>query len=456
MKTRDAYGEFIQSKSQMRGGYGFDPLWMPDWLFGFQRDLVEWSLRLGRGAPFADCGMGKGPMQLVWARNVAMHTGRPVLILTPLAVSHQLVREAQQKFDIDAGRSTDGSIVAPITVTNYQNLHKFDSSAFAGLVCDESSILKSFDGATRIAITEFCRTMKYRLLCTATAAPNDFVELGTSSEALGYLGHADMITRFFKEEVTKDYLGWGRKSYRFRGHAEQPFWRWVCSWARVCRRPSDMGYPDGEFVLPALVESEVLIHTAKAREGLLFSLPARDLQEQREERRLTLKERCDAAARIASEHAGASVVWCHLNAEGDRLAKLIPNSVQVSGSMPDDAKEEAFLGFQGGGIQRLITKPRIGGWGLNWQHCHNIVTFPSHSWESYYQSVRRCWRFGQKQRTLVSIITTEGELGVLRNLQRKAANADRMFESLLTHTHDALRISEDMVFPHNEEVPTWL
>jgi hypothetical protein len=454
MSTNGDYRKFLQSKAQKITQHGFEPLWMPEWLFDFQKHLVEWAVRMGRAALFCDCGLGKTPMQLVWAENVVRKTNKPVLILTPLAVSYQTEREAD-KFSINCRRS-DGLVSdAAIYATNYERLHYFNADDFGGVVCDESSILKNFDGSTKAAITEFMRKVSYRLLCTATAAPNDYFELGTSSEALGYLGYQDMLTRFFKEETKKDYLGWGRKTYRFRGHAEEPFWRWVCSWARACRKPSDLGFDDGDFILPPLLEMEQVIECHTQRDGMLFTLPARDLREQRQERRQTIQERCECAAE-ATRNNGASVVWCHLNDEADLLERLIPYAVQVSGSMSVEQKEERLLGFQKGDIQTLVTKPRIGCWGLNWQHCHNVVTFPSHSWEQYYQAVRRCWRFGQKHPVDVTVITTEGEVGVLANLKRKAAAADRMFESLCFHMGNAMHLERSSEFAEQERIPEWL
>jgi hypothetical protein len=450
-----SYAEFLNRKSQQHSESGFEPLWMPDFLFDFQQHLADWGIRKGRGAIFADCGLGKTVIQLVWAENVVRKTNRPVLILTPLAVSHQTEREAE-KFGIEAKRSQDGKHNgAGIVITNYERLRHFDSTDFAGVVCDESSILKNFDGRTKAAVTEFCRLFSYRLLCTATAAPNDFDELGTSSEALGYLGYRDMLGMFFKQETKKDHLGWGRTKYRFRGHAEQPFWRWVCSWARVCRRPSDLGFDDADFILPDLREHEHVVTTDKTRDGYLFALPAMNMQEEREERRLTLDDRCKAAAERVNGN-GSSVVWCHLNPEGDKLERLISDAKQVSGSMPDEQKEERLLAFQRGELRILITKPKIGCFGLNWQHCHNVVTFPSHSWEQYYQAVRRCWRFGQTQPVDVHIVTTEGERRVLANLQRKAKQADQMFEALTTYANEALAIGHRDDFNQKEKVPSWL
>jgi len=450
----DTYASFVSAKGQRNTDSGFEPVYMPDFLFDFQRHLVEWAVRKGRAAILADCGLGKTPLQLVWAENVVRHTAGRVLILTPLAVSHQTVREGA-KFGIEVKRSEEGELDSRIVVTNYERLGHFNPTDFSGVVCDESSILKNFSGRTKAAVTEFCRTLPYRLLCTATAAPNDFYELGTSSEALGYLGYSDMLSRFFKQEVRKDYLGWGRAKYRFRGHAQQPFWQWVVSWARVCRKPSDLGFDDRDFMLPPLEETEIVVKTAKSRPGMLFALPARDLREQRQERRNTIEERCERAARIAEEN-GAAVVWCHLNAEGDLLEKIIPDALQVSGSMSDDQKEERLLAFQRGELRTLITKPKIGCFGLNWQHCRNVVTFPSHSWEQYYQAVRRCWRFGQTKPVTVSIITTEGEQRVLRNLQRKAKQADRMFDELLAHANDALAIGPEDRGNTPADLPSWM
>lgn len=450
-----AYSEFLDRKTQSGHRSGFDPIWMPDWLYPFQQHLVEWGTRKGRAAIFADCGLGKTPMQLVWAENVVRKTNRPVLVVTPLAVSHQTIREAA-KFGIEATSSRDGKHGGSgIVVTNYERLHYFNRDEFGGVVCDESSIIKNFDGHIKAAITEFMKPIAYRLLCTATAAPNDYFELGTSSEALGYLGYTDMVTMFFKEESKKDFLGWGRKTYRFRGHAAEPFWRWVCSWARACRKPSDIGFQDDGFDLPPLVSIEHFIDNATPRPGYLIPVPAKDLREQREERRVTMKERCEHAAELATVN-GASVTWCHLNDEGDLLETLIPECRQVSGSQPDELKEELLLAFQAGQLKRLVTKPKIGCFGLNWQHCHNVVMFPSHSWEQYYQAVRRCWRFGQKHPVEVVVVTTEGEHRVVASLRRKAQQADEMFSSLVQYMGSALKVDNGWRFNKKEKVPTWL
>lgn len=451
------YAKFLQRKGQYGADSGFPPLWLPEFLFDFQRALVEWAILKGRGAIFADCGLGKTPMQLVWAENVARHTNKPVLIVTPLAVSAQTIREAE-KFGIRAQRSADGTAYPGITVTNYERLDRFAASDFAGMVADESSILKSFDGARRALVTEFMRTLPYRLLCTATAAPNDYVELGTSSEALGYLGHTDMLSRFFKNDqnaATPNRL-WEGAKWRFKGHAEVPFWQWVCSWARAIRRPSDLGYDDGRFVLPPLVEHQYMVNAETPPDGTLFSLPAVGLREQRDERKRMIRERCARVAGLVSKTGAPALVWCHLNTEGDLLKELLPDAVQVSGDDTDEVKEARFLAFAAGEVRVLVTKPKIGAWGLNFQHCAHVTFFPSHSFEQYYQGVRRCWRFGQTRPVVVDVVTTEGEASVLANLQRKATAADRMFSALVEQMHQALAVDHRTTFPHEVGVPAWL
>lgn len=454
------YEDFLLSKTQSASVSGFKPLWMPDFLFDFQKSLTEWGIYKGRGAEFADCGLGKTPMQLVWAQNVIQHTNKPVLIGTPLAVAPQTVREGE-KFGIEVIRSPDGKHKAGpcIVVTNYDRLHYFDRHKYAGFVGDESSILKSFDGALRNQITEFMREMPYRLLCTATASPNDHHELGTHSEALGELGYMDMLNRFFKNDANNSAVG--RKygevvKWRFKGHAEIPFWRWVVSWARAVRKPSDLGFEDEKFVLPALEERVHIIETKTKREGFLFSMPAVDIREQRDERRATIAERCEKVLDLVSEQKGQSLIWCHLNEEGDMLKAIIPDSVEVKGNMSDAAKEEAFLLFAQGKIKRLITKPKIGAWGLNFQNCAHETFFPSHSYEQYYQGVRRCWRFGQKKKVVVDIITTEGERPVLDNMKRKAAQADQMFSKLVELMNDSLSIERGRVHIEPQQIPGWL
>lgn len=461
------YFEFLKQREQLENSGGFEPVNLPEHLFDFQRLMVEWATRQGRAAIFADCGMGKTPMSLAWADQVHQHTGKPVLFLTPLAVGQQIVTESV-KFGHEAARSRDGKISAPIVVTNYEMLSKFDPSDFAGVVCDESSILKSFDGATKSAVTEFMRRIQYRLLATATAAPNDWTELGTSSEALGELGYMDMLSRFFTTKDKKmssrgnrvmrwemsDVVGLDRPGqWRLKGHAAEAFWRFVASWARAIRKPSDYGFDDGGFQLPELIELEHLVKPAHVREGQLFDLPAVGLAEEREENRRSLTERVEKAAELMS---GGTVgaAWCHLNDESALLAKLIPGAVEVRGSDSDESKEEKLTAFTNGEIRVLVTKPSIGAWGLNWQHANHMTYFPSHSYEQYYQSVRRMWRFGQENPVTVHAITTPGSERVLANLRRKSSQADGMFTQMIEHMNNAMRV-EMPVYENEMELPKW-
>ena len=453
------YLDFLQRKAQNADNAGFEPHWRPDFLFPFQRNLTDWAIRKGRAAIFADCGLGKTPMQLVWAENVVRHTNRPVLIATPLAVSQQTRAEAQ-KFGVRCVRSQDGAVPerACVVVTNYERLDRFRASDFAGMVCDESSILKNYDGVRRATITELMRTMAYRLLCTATAAPNDYVELGTSSEALGYMGHTDMLQRFFRND--RNTLAGGRcygaaPKWSFKGHAVEPFWRWVCSWARSCRRPSDLGFDDGQFELPELRVREHVVEVATRPQGWLFDVPAIGLREERDENRRSLAERCERVAELVadSDHA---LVWCHLNPEGDLLARLIPGAEQVKGGDSDDAKEDRLGAFARGELRVLVTKPKIGAWGLNLQRCAHMTFFPTHSYEQYYQGVRRCWRFGQDRPVTVDIVTTAGGRGTMANLQRKSEAADEMFAALTRHMQSAMAITRPDHGRTKEEVPAWL
>ena len=452
------YDTFLEAKTHVGADHGFDPVWLPDNLFPFQSDLVSWSLRTGRSALFEDCGMGKTVQFLVWAENVARHTGRRVLVLSPLAVTAQTVREAE-KFGVDAARSRDGKLPdARVVVTNYERLHHFSPDDFAGAVCDESSILKSFDGSTRAAVTMFMRKVPYRLLCTATAAPNNYTELGTSSEALGYLGHVDVLHRFFVNDRNNNSA---RRMYgeapefRFKGHAELPFWRWVTSWARALRRPSDLGYDDGPFVLPPLREHLHEVEAATPDDERLFTIPGVTLHEQRKERRRSLTERCAKVAEIVSDDEQA-LVWCHLNDEGDELERSIPGAVQVSGRDSEEQKEDKFLGFADRDVRVLLVKPQIGAWGLNFQNCSRVVSFPTHSYEQHYQGVRRCWRFGQKHPVDVHLVYSPGERKVFENLNRKAKAAAEMFDALVAEMHNAQGVDITARAYSDTEVPQWL
>ena len=448
------YAAFLQNKTQLGGQSGFAPVFMPAQLKDFQAFLVEWAVRKGRGLLLEDCGLGKTFQYLVWAQNTVMKTNKRVLVITPLAVSAQTVAEGE-KFGIDCRRSVDGKNLHDITVTNYERLHYFDPADFIGVVCDESSAIKNFEGERQKIVTEFMRHLPYRLLCTATAAPNDYIELGTSAEALGELGRMDMLSMFFKNDENSNHPIWWGARWRFKKHAETDFWRWVCSWSRAVRKPSDIGFDDAEFVLPELIVRETVVKNDRPFDGQLFPIAASTLAEQRAERRVTLTARCEEVARIM-DHDDFGVMWCHLNAEGDLLEHLVSGAKQISGAMRDEDKEELFTAFSSGQLKKLVIKPKIGAFGLNWQHCNQSTTFPSHSFEQYYQTVRRFWRFGQTRPVTMHIVTTEGELGVKANMQRKALAAEVMFSKLVALMNDALKLERTSIREMPMELPEWL
>jgi len=452
------YNEFLKNKESTNLSNGID-VNLNSKLYPFQKDLTEWALKMGRGALFADCGLGKTPMQLYWAQKIVEHTNKPVLILTPLAVSQQTIKEGE-KFDIECERSRDGKYKGKIIVTNYERLHYFNQNDFVAIVGDESSAIKAFDGKRRKEVTRFMSKIKYRLLCTATAAPNDYIELGTASEALGVLTQSEMIDQFFmqsdkqRHNLFKEGDFWNRNKYFFKAHSETSFWRWVCSWARAVRCPSDIGYEDDRFNLPELKVKQHIVECNRRLPGKLFVEIARTLKEQREERKATMTERCEKVAELV-DHDKPVVVWCQYNAEGDMLEKMIPGAIQVAGKNSDQEKEDRLIAFTFGNERVLITKPKIGAWGLNWQHCGHQIFFPSHSFEQYYQGVRRSWRFGRTEPVKVDIVTTEGEAGVTANLQKKQEKADLMFESLVREMNRSVGLKTIDLHTQKMEVPKW-
>jgi len=455
------YYEFLRHKESLNDKNGFEPNFMPDYLFDFQKAILQWAIEKGRGAIFADCGLGKSIMELVWAENVIRHTNGNVLLLTPLAVGRQMIAEAG-KFGIeDIGRCRDGKIQHKITVANYERLHYYNPEDFAGVVLDESSILKNFDGATKHKINIFVRKIRYRLLATATAAPNDYIELGTSSEALGYLGYMDMLGRFFKNDQNNCATNLrGRfteaTKWRLKGHAHDSFWRWVTSWARAVRRPSDLGFDNGEFTLPEMIENEHELDVCRGPlPGELFTFPANGLKEVRDERRATIEERCEKTTELVNGTDDFAVVWCNLNDEGDLLEHLIPGSVQVSGKDSDDSKESKLEEFSAGNTRVLITKPKIGAFGLNWQHCNHTTFFPNYSYEQYYQCIRRFWRFGQKRKVQADLIYTHGDHYSVENLRRKQQQADTMFTRLVQEMNNSMNINQNKNFDKEMRTPQW-
>jgi DNA modification methylase len=402
---------------------------MPEGLFDFQRAIVQWACRRGRAAIFADTGLGKTAMQLAWANNVP----GDVLIVAPLAVAQQTMREGV-KFGINATyRREPGPAGSGITITNYEMLARFDVASFAGIVLDESSILKSHDGKTRTAIIEASAAVPYRLSCTATPSPNDYMELGNQCEFLGVMSRVEMLATFFIHD------GGDTSKWRLKGHGRYRFWEWMASWAVVIRSPADIGYDAARYDLPPLLMHEHVIADDAPPDGELFARPSLTLGDQRAARRKSLPDRVAAVADKVNGSGDAWLVWCNLNDESSALARLIPDAVSVSGSDSMDAKEAAMAGFSDGSIRVLISKPSICGFGMNWQHCHNVAFCGlSHSFEQMYQAIRRCWRFGQTQDVNVHIVTSEGEGQVLENIRKKSARHDEMSSEMVDLMHDAM------------------
>lgn len=432
------YIEFLENKKHTSINYGLDIKFMPDALFDFQKYVSSYASKKGRAAIFLDTGLGKTIIELTLAKNYIEFTNKPVLIITPLAVAFQFLKEAE-KFGIDdIMYSRDGKYNTKIVICNYERLDKFDHNDFDCVMLDESSILKNFDGAMRGYITTFLKKVKYRYLFTATPSPNDFIELGTSSEALGYMGHTDMLSKFFtNNEDTIKPQNIGTK-WILKGHAKDDFFKWVSSWSISMREPSDLGFSNEKFILPEL---KIKYHPVKNDKNMvvdgqimLFNNIARRLTEIREEQRLTIEKRCEYAVELADKH-DISVYWCNLNDEGDLLNDIDKTAYQIKGSMNLDKKEEILLAFMNGDIKKLITKPKMTAFGLNWQHCNHTVYMPTFSYEQYYQAIRRFWRFGQEREVIVDLVYSDGQKRVLDGLLAKAKKADELFTKLNSTLH---------------------
>jgi superfamily II DNA or RNA helicase len=454
-----AYQEWLAARSRVEETVGIRGAVLSDALFAHQRDMVEWALARGRAAIFADTGLGKTLMQVSWADVVAAR-GR-VLILAPLAVAEQTVREAR-RFGIESAYRR-GDAGDRITVTNYEMLEHFDPAAFVGVVLDESSILKSFTGRTRNAIIEAFAQTPFKLACTATPAPNDFTELGNHAEFLGIRSRVEMLSEYFVHD------GGSTQDWRLKGHARNAFWQWVTSWAALVKRPSDLGYSDDGFALPPLTHEELVIpvdHDDAKTVGRLFLDDARTLTDQRDTRKATQSARVRAIAdAVATEPGEAALIWGEYNAECDALIAAIPGAVQVAGADSPEEKSRKLLAFADGEIRVLVTKPSIAGFGLNWQHCARVYFVgASHSYEQTYQAIRRCWRFGQKREVIVRTCVAETERAVISNLRRKHDDAEEMARQMLEHVSHAAyatrsgarRMWNDYEPTMTMEVPTWL
>lgn len=454
-RTEMTYEEFLASKARVTPPSGFEPVDLPACLFPYQKDLVTWACRRGKAALFADTGLGKAIMALTWAYQIVERTGRSVLILAPLAVAAQFVREGE-KFGLPCKFVPDQSEVGPpfVYVTNYQKLHRFDAAHFAGMVADESSILKSHEGRTRTALIEAFRRTPYRLACTATPAPNDLEELGNHAEFLGVCTRTEMLSEYFVHD------GGETQKWRIKGHAKEAFWKWVCSWAAVLRKPEDLGYDGSSHKLPRLevVEHIVSDESGFAKErGLLFAVDTLSLQEARAARKATMAKRVERAIEIIKAEPDESwIVWGELNGECDAVEKALAGCIQVSGADADEEKEERLIGFSAGKYKYLVSKASIAGFGLNWQHCARMIFVGAgFSFESYYQAIRRCWRFGQKRPVRVHVITSDIEKSVLDTLNRKASEAEDMAERMAANTRTYVQANvKSLVRETNDYNPT--
>ena len=424
------YEEFIQSKriTVEPSGFNIDAAALNPLLFPFQRDIVRWALRRGKAAIFADCGLGKTPMQLEWAHQVCEYTGGNVLILAPLAVAQQTAREGE-KFGIAVNVCKTGADVKTgINIANYERLHHFSPDQFSGIVLDESSILKAQFGLMRHEITDFAKPIPYRLAASATPAPNDLIELINHAEFFGIMSEAEIKALFFTQD------GNSSNTFRLRRHAEQDFWKWMASWSVAMRRPSDLGYSDDGFILPPCHVHQVNVDVDAFQAGMLFAVEAVGLDEQRAARRASLQDRVRAAAELVNASTEPWLVWCDLNDESAALARAIPDAVEIVGSDTPEFKTAAMMGFASGQHRVLVSKASICGWGMNWQHCPNVVFVGlSHSYEAYYQAVRRSWRFGQKRPVNVYVITSTAEGSVVANIERKEQQAMDMFDQIVHH-----------------------
>jgi hypothetical protein len=428
-----SYQAFLEAKVKRFIPCGFDAVDLNDRLFPFQRDIVRLALRKGRFAAFEDCGLGKTGQQLEWAAQVAAHTGGRVLIFAPLAVAGQTQRIEGPKFGVNVTLcKTADDLRDGVNITNYERLDKFVGHEFSGIVLDESSILKGFDGKTRKAITVFAESIPYRLCCTATPAPNDYMELGNHAEFLGIMTVPEMLATFFVHD------GGDTAKWRLKKHATKDFWKWICSWAVAVRRPSDIGYPDGDFVLPELRMHQITV-PSDAPADCLFPVEAQSLDERRQARKDSIETRVKACADIVNATPEQFMIWCNLNAESEALRDAMAGCIEVTGRDSDTHKETSALDFIRGDIRRMVSKPSIFGYGMNMQNCHNVaVVGLSDSWEQFYQLVRRCWRFGQRHPVDCYVITSEAEGAVVKNIERKEKQAQEMMEGMVAAMKDEM------------------
>ncbi len=453
-----AYQDFLARKRFYQPDSGFECGELNKHLFDWQAPIVRWALRKGKASIFADCGLGKTLMQLAWAAELYRKFGFKILILAPLAVADQTCEEGE-KFGIPVTVCRSQSDVRDgINITNYEMLHAFDCSAFGGIVLDESSILKDHTSSTRKAITDSFEKTPYKLCCSATPAPNDHMELATHAEFMGAMKRAEMLSMFFVHD------GGDTSKWRLKGHAVDDFWKWVCSWAVMVRRPSDIGFSDAGFTLPAIERVQLTVESAWDG-GSLFPVEAKSLSERRDARRGSLSERVRLAAELVNKTRKPFLVWCDLNAESEALAEAIPDAVEVTGSDSTASKSQAMRDFSSGKVRVLVSKPSICGYGMNWQHCVNMAFVGlSDSFEQVYQAERRCWRFGQTRNVKSYVITSEAEGAVVRNQERKLADYEIMSARMVEHMQNEMQRELGVTHAARQsynpemrmEIPSWL
>jgi hypothetical protein len=454
-----SYSDFIKAKRHNLGNYGFDPIWIPDSAFDFQQHIITKAVQKGRIGIFADTGLGKTLIQLSIAENIVRKTNGRVLILTPLAVAFQFIDEANRIGIGDIEHIRDARMSKKIVVCNYERLHLLNPNDFQCVMLDESSILKNFNGSIRDQVIAFIKKVPYRFLSTATPSPNDFIELGNSSEALGYLGYMDMLTKFFKSNqntADSNNRNIGEKFY-LKPHAEKDFFAWVNQWSIMIKRPSDIGFSDDRYVLPKLIINSNIVHNDESwcidGQKALFAMPAARLTEVREEQKLTVHARCEKAVSLAG--GKTSVYWCNLNDESSLLKQLDSDAVEIIGGMSIEQKEEILVSFARGEIKRLITKAKMTSMGLNWQHCNHTVFFPTFSYEQYYQAIRRFWRFGQKNEVTCDMVISEGQERVIEALNQKMGKAIDLYENLVASSNQDFSI-KSKEFNQSAKLPEFL
>lgn len=429
------YNEFLESKRHRVDSFGFAPTFFPDCAFDFQKHIIDKAVKKGRMAIFADTGLGKTLIQLSIARNIVEKTNKNVLILTPLAVGFQFIDEAiKRNITDDIEQTTNGKFTKKIVVCNYERLHYLDPKDFVGVIMDESSILKNFEGKIKSQVTSFVKKIPYRFLSTATPSPNDFIELGTSSEALGYMGYMDMLGKFFKNNqnsVDSNNRNIGENFY-LKPHAEKDFFSWVNQWSIMVKMPSYLGFSNDGYNLPELITNR---HIVKNKSTIsvdgqiqMFNIVAKSFHEIRHEQKQTITERCEKAFDLAK--GKTSVYWVNRNDESSLINELDLDAIEIRGSMSIEKKEDILLNFAEGNIDRIITKAKMTGMGLNWQHCNHTVFFPTWSYEQYYQAIRRFWRFGQKKDVVCDLVISDGQTRVIQALEQKTQKAIELYESL--------------------------